>query len=124
MVLKISAKQMAAYRTTARQRHQQKEQKLALRYQRAWEVAQQAAAILKEQFGVQRVVIFGSTLWIKRFHHRSDVDLAVWGLDEKVYYRAVVRLLDIEPTISVDLIEAEFASPALLKMIEQEGVTL
>ena len=101
-----------------------KEQELALRYQRAWELAQRAAAILKEQFGVQKVVIFGSALRIKRFHQRSDIDLAIWGLDEKVYYRAVARLLDIEPTISVDLVEAEFASPALLKVIEQEGVTL
>ena len=124
MTLEISTKQMAVYRATARQRQQQKEQKLALRYQRAWEVAQRAAAILKEKFGVQRVVIFGSTLRIKRFHHRSDVDIAVWGLDKKVYYRAVACLLDIEPTIAVDLVEAEFTSPALLKVIEQEGVAL
>ena len=94
------------------------------RYQCAWNVARQAAVILKEQFGAQRVVIFGSALFAHRFHLHSDVDLAVWGLDEKLYYRAVARLLDIEPTIPVDLVEAESASPAMLARIEAEGVVL
>lgn len=124
MVFEISAEQMAVYRATARQRRQQKEETLALRYRRAWEVAQQAATILREQFGAQRVVIFGSALWSKRFHQHSDVDLAVWGLDEKVFYRAVTCLLDIDPTIPIDLVEAEFAPPAWLRTIEQEGVAL
>lgn len=124
MVLEISTEQMAVYRATARQRRQQKERQLALRYQRAWDVARQAAVILKEQFGAQRVAIFGSTLLAQRFHQHSDVDLAVWGLEEKLYYRAVARLQDMEPAIPVDLVEAELASPALLTAIEEEGVTL
>jgi predicted nucleotidyltransferase len=124
MAPEISTEQMALYRATAQQRWQQKEHQLALRYRRAGEVARQAAVILKEQFGAQRVVIFGSALFAHRFHQHSDVDLAVWGLDEKVYYRAVARLLDIEPTIPVDLVEAELASAPLLRAIEKEGVTL
>lgn len=124
MDFEISKEQMAVYRATARQRQQQKEHQLALRYRRAWDVARQAVVILKEQFGAQRVVIFGSALFAQRFHQHSDVDLAVWGLDEKLYYRAVARLLDIEPTIPVDLVESELASPALSQVIEEEGVPL
>ena len=120
----ISSEQMAVYRATARQRHQQKVRDLALRHQRAWVVAKQASQLLKEQFGAERVAVFGSVLSDRRFHQRSDVDLAVWGLDEKVYYRAVSRLLDLDTTISVDLIETELAPPALQAIIEREGVTL
>jgi predicted nucleotidyltransferase len=124
VILEIPTEQMAVYRATARQRRQKKARELALRHQRAWEVAQQAAQILKEQFRAERVAAFGSVLSDKRFHPRSDVDLAVWGLDERVYYRAVSRLLDLDPTIPIDLIEFELAPPALQAIIEQEGVLL
>jgi predicted nucleotidyltransferase len=124
VTLEIPAEQMAVYRATARQRRQKKARELAARRQRAWEVAQQAAQILKEQFGAEQVAAFGSVLSDQRFHPHSDVDLAVWGLDEKVYYRAVSHLLDLDPTIPIDLIEFELAPPALQAIIKQEGVFL
>lgn len=124
MPLQISAKQMRAYQATARQRRHHKMKQLESRRQRAWEVAKQAAKILKEQFYVQQVVVFGSLLFSERFHQRSDIDLAVWGVAEEDYYRAVAWLQDIEPSISVDLIEAEYAPAALLAVIEREGVSL
>ena len=58
------------------------------------------------------------------FHRRSDVDLAVWGLDEKDYYRAVVSLLSLSPEIEMDLIEVERARPALQAVIERDGMLL
>lgn len=124
MALKIPTQQMNTYRAAAQQRREQKANRLALRQQRGWAVAQQASKILKEEFRAQRVVVFGSVVAAERFHQRSDVDLAVWGLAEKAYYRAVSRLLDIEASISVDLVEAELAPPALQTAIEQEGVVL
>jgi predicted nucleotidyltransferase len=124
MTSEISTEQMEKYRETARRRQQQKEQALALRYERAWAVARQASRILKVQFGAERVVLFGSLLFARRFHQHSDVDLAVWGVDEKLFYRAISRLLDLDADISIDLIEAEFASPTLQAIIEQEGVSL
>ena len=120
----IPPEQMAIYRATARQRQLQYETELVERHRRAWEVARQAGRLLKADFQAQRVVVFGSIITPTRFHERSDVDLAVWGLNERLYYRAVSRLLDLDPAISVDLVEAEFASPTLLAIIEQEGVLL
>lgn len=124
LIAKIPAEKMAAYRATARRRRQQEKQQLAHRRQRAWEVARQASQLLKEQFGVKRVVLFGSVLFPERFHQRSNVDLAVWGLDERVYYRAVACLLNLDPALAVNLVEAELASPALLAIIEREGVLI
>lgn len=124
MIAKIPAEKMAAYRATARRRRQQERQQLAHRRQRACEVARQASQLLKEQFGVKRVVLFGSLRFPERFHQRSDVDLAVWGLEERLYYRAVARLLDLDPAIAVDIIEAELASSTLLATIEREGVPI
>ena len=70
------------------------------------------------------MAVFGSLVRKGSFHRRSDVDLAVWGLDERMYYRAVSRLLDLDPAISVDLVEADSARPALRAAIKREGVPL
>ncbi len=124
MPLNLTPEQMAGYRAGARRREQQRAQALAARRERAWDVARRGAQMLKEQFGAARVAVFGSVLRPEVFFERSDVDLAVWGLDERLYLRAVSRLLDLDPEISVDLVEVEFASPRLREAIEQEGEIL
>jgi len=88
-------------------------QELALRQQYGWKVARQGARLLKSS-----LVLNGSfrlSTDLKRMHQRSDIDLAVWELDEQHYFRAVTGLLDIDPTFSVDLVEAEHARPHILK---------
>ena len=124
MAVDVTAEEMTVYRATARRRWERKERESALRRERAWQVARRAARLLKEQLGATHVAVFGSLVRKGSFHRRSDVDLAVWGLDERMYYRAVSRLLDLDPVVSVDLVEADSARPALRAAIRREGVTL
>lgn len=124
MSLSLTPEQVTAYRAGAQRRARQRDQTLAARQARAWRVARQGAQLLVEQFGATRVAVFGSLLQPEKFHANSDVDLAVWGLDERVYYRAVSRLLDLDPEVSIDLVEMELAEPRLRQAIEQEGVIL
>jgi predicted nucleotidyltransferase len=124
MNLSLTPEQVTAYRAGARRCARQRDQALAARLARAWRVARQGAQLLVEQFGATRVAVFGSLLQPEKFHANSDVDLAVWGLDERVYYRAVSRLLDLDPEVSIDLVEIELAATRLRQAIEQEGVTL
>jgi predicted nucleotidyltransferase len=120
----LSPQEMARYRATARQRVAQKRQSLATRRHHALEVARQAALLLKEHDGVGRVVLFGSLARDNYFSLHSDVDLAVWGLDEHLLYRVVSQLLDLDPTISIDLVRAEEINEHFLAVIEREGVDL
>ena len=60
MVTKITAEQMKAYRATARRRRQEIARELEARLQRAWLVAEKASRLLKDQFGAEKVVVFGS----------------------------------------------------------------
>ena len=90
----------------------------------AWEIAQRAAALLKVDYGASRVVLFGSLSRDEPFSSHSDIDLAVWGLDERVYYRVVSRLLDLDPSISVDLLRAEALRDDLIHAIETTGMEL
>jgi len=120
----IPSEKMAVYRETARRRAQAHREALEARCARALALAQRASQILKEEFHVSRVVLFGSTLTPDFFHERSDIDLAVWGIDERQYLRAVGRLLDLDPAFEFDLVEFEAALPRLQASIQNEGVEL
>ncbi len=120
----VPADRMQIYRETARWRQADAKRRLAQRHEQAWAVARQSAALLRHQFGVDRVLAFGSLVRRDLFHARSDVDLAVWGLEERQYYRAVALLLALDPAIQIDLVRAEEAPDALMACIEREGVGL
>lgn len=120
----ISAEEMEIYRRTARKRREEQQRLLARRRQRAWEVARRAARILKDEFKARKVVVFGSLVHEGSFSTHSDVDLAVWGVPAESFLRAVARVLEIDPEIPVDLVEAEEAQPSLKRRIEEEGVVL
>ncbi|MEW5986036.1 MAG: nucleotidyltransferase domain-containing protein [Chloroflexota bacterium] len=120
----ISPEEMAVYRETARRRAADTKTRQIQRRQQAWAVARQAVVLLKEQFGVDQVAVFGSLARGDLLHAHSDVDLAVWGMDERLLYRAVSRLLDIDPTFLVDLVRVEEASDRLRAAIERDGVIL
>lgn len=118
----ISEEEMAEYKATARERQLIDRERLSARYRRAWDLARQAAKILRDRYGVTRVVVFGSLVKEELFHNRSDIDLAVWGMAEKEYYRAVAHLLTLDQEIGIDLIMVEAAPAPLRKRIEDEGV--
>jgi predicted nucleotidyltransferase len=122
VTIQITPSQLEIYRQTARQREAKLRIQLDERKHRAWEIARQAARILKEEFGASRVVVFGSLLHPELFHLRSDIDLGVWDIQS--YFRAVSRLMDIDREIEFDLVPVEDARSGILAVIEQEGVDL
>lgn len=117
-----SAADMQDYVAAARSRSQERKRLLAARSDLAWQACHRVATMLKETYGVTRVAVFGSLVHGNLFHQRSDIDLAVWGLSERDYFRAVGRALALSPGIEVDLVEVERASPALGAVIEREAV--
>ncbi len=120
----ISAEELEAYREGFRRRQAEAQAARERLRERAWRVARRAAAHLRERFGARRVVLFGSLARGDPFDEHSDVDLAVWGVDEWDYLRAISHLLDLDPLISVDLIRAEEAPPSLMAVIEEKGTEL
>jgi predicted nucleotidyltransferase len=94
------------------------------RYQKGWETAQQAARILREKYQIEKVILFGSLLDLSKFRYHSDIDLAVWGLAEQLYYQALKDILAISPDFSIDLIQIESAQPSLQTTIKNQGIDL
>jgi len=122
--ISITPEQMAVYRATAQQRQHEKLQSQVRRQERGLEVARLGAKLLKKKYGAKRVVLFGSLLDLKKMHENSDVDIAVWGIEERQYLRALAELLDLDPNFSVDLIEAEYAQPRILETVNTVGIEL
>ena len=94
------------------------------RWERAWRVAQEAARVLRQQFGATRVVAFGSLARRDWFTPWSDIDLAAWGIPPEAFYRAVAVVTGISPEFKLDLVAPEDCQPSLRHVIEQEGVPL
>jgi uncharacterized protein len=122
--MQVSKQKMAIYKATAERRWQQEQQKLSLSYRQKWQIAKKAAEILKKEFGAQQVAVFGSIAQKELYHLRSDIDIAVWGLDEKKIHRAIAKLLELEPSQRIDLVRIEDARDSLQSVINQEGVLI
>ena len=103
----ISYSDMEIYRKSARKRQHAVQESRRIRHEHAWDVARRAASLLREHFAASRVVVFGSLLRPEVFDERSDVDLAVWGVADEKYLRAVAAVTALDKEISVDLIKME-----------------
>jgi uncharacterized protein len=120
----ITPEKMEIYRRNARLREAAAKRANLARRARALRLAEMAARLLREKYGVRSVLLFGSVARGDVFDHRSDVDLAVSGLSEQDYYRALSNLMDLDPEIDVDLVMLETARPQLLRWIQAEGKPL
>jgi uncharacterized protein len=120
----IPADELERYRRTARARWQAEQRNRETRRAQAWELARRAAALLREQYGVQRVAVFGSLTHPGRFTERSDVDLAAWGLTSANWLKAAAAARDLSSQVDINLVDVANCSPELLKAIERDGVPL
>jgi predicted nucleotidyltransferase len=124
MALQIPPEQMELYKRTARARWQMERKRREMRRERAWQLARRAATLLKDEYGVQRVVVFGSLTHPDRFTRWSDVDLAAWGLTSTNWLRAIGAVRELSDEVELNLVDVTCCSPELLAAIEREGVPL
>ena len=92
--------------------------------QQAWQVVRNIAAMLREQYSVSRILLFGSLVDSGRFDQYSDIDLAVEGLDPTLFYQAVARLPDFGKNFHVDLIDLSHCPASFREAILEKGVSL
>ena len=88
------------------------------RQQEGLEAARQMATCLKQNFSVTKVVLFGSLLNHEHMTCHSDIDLAVWGLDPRLLFKAGAAI-DKYSNFEVDLIEFEKAPTYIQESILQ-----
>jgi len=95
-----------------------------MRWQEAWRVARSAAHVLRRQFGVRRVVVFGSLAHRMWFTPWSDIDLAAWGIPHDRFYTAVAAVTGLSTDFKLDLVDPGTCRPAVREALEREGIEL
>jgi len=89
----------------------------------ALNIAKKIADVLYEKYGADKVMLYGSlvrgdfSLW-------SDIDLAVWGISARKFYRAVAFATGVSKKWKVDVVDGQDCQEDLRKSILQEGIVL
>ncbi len=95
-----------------------------IRFNDAWEKARSAARVLKDSFFAKKVILFGSLLDKNAFDMSSDIDLAVMGVPDGIFYKALGSITEVVFPFNVDLVDINDCSESLKKVIESEGIQL
>lgn len=90
----------------------------------AFEVAREAARVLREKFGAEKIVLFGTLAHDEWFSQWSDIDLAVLGIESESFYAAVAFVTGLSSSFKIDMVDIKGCRPALKKVIEGEGVEI
>jgi len=113
-----------AYGDTMRRRGRECRDHEVARRGRAQEAAQRVAQCLRREYGASRVVLFGSMARTGPLGPRSDIDLAVWGLNDAFYYEAVAKAQDAGAPFRVDVVRMERSPASLREVVRREGCDL
>lgn len=98
----------------------ERQRELARRKEKASHEAMRLARILVHEYRVQQVYVFGSLAQDDSLlTETSDIDLAVYGLDPKLYFRALGRIQDATK-FGVDLVTMESCTDSLREAILKE----
>ena len=99
----LTAEDLAPYRETAQRRSAEREARVAQRRTRAEALSSSAATLLRDQYGANKVVLFGSLIRPDRFNETSDIDLAAEGIHPRLFFQAVGALNDLTAEFEFDL---------------------
>lgn len=96
--------------------------KIEERYNLAWKQVRHIAQILKKNYGATRVLVFGSLTDKNKFSKNSDIDLAVKGIEDRVFYKVYSEITRKYTDFDIDLVDIKDCRKSLLKKIEKEGI--
>jgi predicted nucleotidyltransferase len=124
--LELSPEELKKYHPweAYRKRKAETRVEVAKRRRRAMNAARKAAKLLKEKFGAQEVILFGSLARRGSFNLYSDIDLAVRGIPSDQFYAAVGLIITFDMEFDIDLIELEACPVSLKQNIEKYGKPL
>ncbi len=113
------------YRTAWEERIKEDEEKRLGLFREARDAAARAARILIDEFDARRVYLFGSLLTSEDFTEHSDIDLAVEGLKDELFFKALNRVWNALPKgMELDLVPIEDADEYIKAKIFSTGAIL
>ena len=124
--LELSPEELKLYQPSAAiaQRQWDDDAQLDARWERARQLADEAAEMLREEFSAKKVLLFGSLINRSWFTPWSDIDLAAWGIPQEWFYAAVAAVTGISKEFEIDLVDPETCRSSLLDAIERDGIEI
>ena len=119
----LSPEELAEYRQRLDQHFQNRKVDEAL-LQRAWQTVHRIATMLYEDFDATQVAVFGSLAEPDVFSKWSDIDIAVWGIPNDKYFRAVSVASDISGLFKVDLVDFESSKGLFRERIQGQLIPI
>lgn len=98
--------------------------KIDIRHDKAVQMAKLASEMLKKKFHAKKVLLFGSVLYKEYFGMHSDIDLAVSGIPDESFYKAVGETLTLVSPFEVDIVDIDDCRESIKKVILNEGVQI
>ncbi|WP_422446866.1 nucleotidyltransferase family protein [Thermoanaerobacterium sp. DL9XJH110] len=120
----LTSDDMEQYRNFLKEKEEKEKMDLQQRYYKAWDIARKAAKILYDKYCAKKVFVFGSLTNPEKFTKWSDIDLAVWGIPDDFFYKAVAEMISLNSEIKIDLVDPEECGDDLKKAIEREGLKI
>lgn len=87
-------------------------------------IATKAIYLLQKKYQASKVLLFGSLTAAEKIRKNSDIDLAVWDLDDRDYYQALSKLQDLSDSFLFDLVQFESAQSSLQTKIIHSGLSV
>jgi len=119
-VLELTPEELKKY-NPQRRRHRHWPKRLR---ERAWKAAREAARVLRDEFGAQRVVVFGSLAHQLWYSPHSDIDIAAWGIAPEKFFRAAASVDRVVKDFRIDVLDPDDCRPAVRQEIEEDGIEL
>ncbi|WP_406677206.1 nucleotidyltransferase family protein [Moorella sp. ACPs] len=88
----------------------------------AWQKAREVASFLRDVYGVQEVILYGS-LARGDFRETSDIDLFIKGFTGP-YWQMLARAGRLAAPFAISIVCEEDALPSLQEEVAREGVEL
>lgn len=120
---KMSSAELASCRKQLERRWKSRKVDEAL-LARAWHVVYEIATLLYDDFGATQVAVFGSLAEPISFTKASDIDIAVWGLTDKIHTSANRKVWDIDTGFKIDLINFDMTKGLFQERIQQQAIPI
>ncbi|ADL07339.1 nucleotidyltransferase family protein [Thermosediminibacter oceani] len=120
----MTSEERQIYKKFLRQKSILEKKALEERYEEAWNSAKKAAELLYTKFRAERVLVFGSLTDRSRFNKWSDIDIAVSGLADEIFFKAVAEVTSLDSKFKIDLIDLDNCAASLKERIDREGVRM
>jgi predicted nucleotidyltransferase len=109
----------------ARKKFEEEEKKLLdIRYEKALNLAKEISEILYKKYKAKKVILVGSLKDKELFTKWSDIDLAVAGISNKDYFKALSEVLSLSVDFKIDIIDLDSCKEEIRNRLEGEGILL